>query len=181
MLIGIAGTLGAGKGTIAQYLASKHRFLYLSVRAFFAAELSKAGQLATRESIAVIAEKIRAEHGATYPLEQLLANSPKDHNIVIESIRTINEAQFLKMHGDALWAVDASVESRFKRASAQTVGSTLTLEEFKKSDEVGMHSDNPDEPNFEALKALASHVFDASGTKEELYAQVDKALLELNK
>jgi dephospho-CoA kinase len=179
MLIGLTGTLGSGKGTVAQYLAKKHNFLYLSVRAFFAAEVVREGKMVNRANIAEMAHKIRAEHGPLYPLEQLLNNSPHAKNIVVESIRTLNEANYLKSHGDALWAVDADINIRYKRVVARAGElDNISIDEFKKQDEAELHSDDPNKPNIAGLKTIASHVFDAGGTKEELFAQVEKVLTE---
>ena len=180
MLIGITGTLGAGKGTIAQYLAKKHEFMYVSVRAFFAAEVVQEGKAVTRASVAEAAERIRHAHGATYPLEQLLNNTPRLKNVVIESIRTINEAQYLKTRGDALWAVDADVRTRFERIKAQSAEfAALSFEEFNSADQKELHSENPDLPSVLQLKdTMASEVFINNGTKDELFAQVDRALLK---
>ncbi len=180
MLIGIGGTLGAGKGTVAQYLAAKHNFIYVSVRAFFAAELMKAGMAVNREKILEIAAKIRAEHGQTYPIEQLLANTIKSRNIVIESIRTVSEAQYLKAHGDALWLVDADIKIRYPRIRARASEiDNISFEEFAAQEQKELKSADPNLPSLEDLKTMAGWSFMNNGTKQELFAEVDKALLKL--
>ena len=75
MIIGITGPLGAGKGTIAEYLNKKHNVIYLSVRSFFAEEVLKRGQIATRDNITTVARDLRTEKGPPYALEQLLARA----------------------------------------------------------------------------------------------------------
>jgi dephospho-CoA kinase len=116
MIIGITGTLGAGKGTVAVYLTKKHNFTYFSVRNFLAAEVLKRGKIVNRDTITETANALRAEHGAGYVTQRLLAEAiSQKNNVVIESIRTVGEAKFLKSHGAQLWAVDADLKVRYNR------------------------------------------------------------------
>ena len=43
IIIGITGTLGAGKGTIVDYLCKKRGFLHYSVREFLVEEIKNRG------------------------------------------------------------------------------------------------------------------------------------------
>ena len=68
MIIGITGTLGAGKGTVAEYLVKKHNFSYLSVRNFFAEEVLRRGFMINRDTITEVANDLRAPHRTHYSI-----------------------------------------------------------------------------------------------------------------
>ena len=178
MIIGITGTLGAGKGTVADYLAKKHGFTYLSVRNFFAKELLRQGKAVNRDTIRDVANELRAAHGPNYATEQLLSQIPdKKTNVVIESIRTLGEAEFLKSHGAVLWAVDAEIHTRYGRiVKRASVTDSVSFEKFAEDEAKEMTSTDPNKQNLIAVRDVASVVFRNDGTQEELYAEVEKAL-----
>lgn len=171
MIIGITGALGSGKGMVAEYLTQHHKFTYFSIRNFYAAEAVRRGKMVNRESITEVANDLRTKFGPNYALEQLFADSPKG-DLVVESIRTKGEAEFLKSKGDALWAVNADVKTRYNRTLEhnQTVGSgAISFEQFQAQDQ--------NDATVQEVISLASVTLDNNGTKEQLIEQVEAALL----
>jgi dephospho-CoA kinase len=169
MIIGITGTLGAGKGTVAEYLTTHHKFTYFSVRNFYAGEVVRSGHLANRDTITAIAKALRTEHGPIFAMEQLMLQARPGQNVVIESIRTKAEAQYLKSLGAHLWAIDADIHMRYERSAKRDVGTkTLSFDEFAAQDagDTGLR---------EAM-ALADASINCDCSKEELYAEVEKVL-----
>ena len=93
LIIGITGTLGAGKGAVVDYLVGQHAFLHFSARAFLLdavlarhhyrhRHLQQRGRVTTPDSVAVdraaisqVANELRAQHGPAYLAEQLLAQA----------------------------------------------------------------------------------------------------------
>jgi dephospho-CoA kinase len=182
MLIAIAGTLGAGKGTVAQYLAKKHNFIYLSIRNFYAGKVVEKGLAVTRDNVRKVAVDMKAEHGPLMALEQLLAQTVPSKKFVIESVRTVPEAQYLKQHGDALWFIDADQKVRYERTKARAGETGISsFEDFQNHDQSEMENDDANKPNLSALKAIATYVFDAGGTRDDLYKEVEKALISIGK
>jgi dephospho-CoA kinase len=179
MIIGIIGTLGAGKGTVAEYLTKKHGFVYFSVRNFLAQEVLKQGKMVNRDTLTVVGNELRIAHGSGYITEQLMSQalSVKNSNVVIESIRSTGEAQFLKSHGAMLWAVDADIKIRYarivKRAS-ETDG--ITFEKFQEQEEREMHGSDPSSQNLAAVRDMADLVIQNDSTQDALYQQVEAAL-----
>lgn len=64
-IIGITGTLGAGKGTIVDYLIKKG-YVHYSVRAFIAEEVRRRGMEVNRDSLTLVANDLRASHSQLY-------------------------------------------------------------------------------------------------------------------
>ncbi|MBI2004548.1 AAA family ATPase [Patescibacteria group bacterium] len=179
MIIGITGTLGAGKGTVAQYLAKKHNFMYLSVRNFIAGEILKRGLAVNRDTMTQVANDLRALHGPNYLVEELLKQAklhPKN-NIVIESIRSVGEEKYLKSQSTTLWAVDADINTRYKRIVGRASETdAVSFEKFKADEDREMESNDPNKQNLKAVIAMAGVVLINNGTPEELFVQVEKAL-----
>jgi len=59
IIIGITGTLGAGKGTIVDYLINKKDFKHFSARAFLVEEIEKRGLENNRDSMVLVANELR--------------------------------------------------------------------------------------------------------------------------
>ena len=114
-IIGITGTLGAGKGTIVEYLTSKHGFKHFSVRAYLIKAIIAQGNEVNRDSMVQTANGLRALHGPSYIAEELLKETQQSGaNCIIESIRTVGEVTALKSKGDFyLFSVDTERKIRF--------------------------------------------------------------------
>ena len=66
-IIGITGTLGAGKGTIVQYLLDNKNFKHYSVRQFLIEELQRRGtKVIDRNAMTLLGNELRAEHSPSY-------------------------------------------------------------------------------------------------------------------
>ncbi len=66
IIIGITGTLGAGKGTVVDYLKEKYGFVHFSVREFLRGEVLKRGMEPNRDSFTSVANDLRAHHTPSY-------------------------------------------------------------------------------------------------------------------
>ena len=117
-IIGITGTLGAGKGTVVEYLKEKYGFVHFSVRDFLKEEVLRRGLEPNRDSFTQVANELRAAHSPSYVTDCLYERAARQpHDAVIESIRTPGEIDALQAKGNfRLWAVDADPEIRYSRA-----------------------------------------------------------------
>jgi dephospho-CoA kinase len=181
MIIGITGTLGAGKGTVVEYLKTKG-FKHFSARAFFIEEVQKRGLPVNRDTITEVANDLRATHGPGYFTEEALRRAGGEGgNVVIESIRTVGEAEYLATHGATLWAVDADKRTRYdriyKRASETD---QISFEKFVADEEREWSNTDPTKQNLKGVIALAKVVLTNNGTQEELFAQVEAALASIH-
>ena len=180
MIIGITGTLGAGKGTVVEYLKQKG-FTHYSVRDFLVKEIELRGMEKNRDNMLAVANDLRATHGPHHIAEQLVghakANMQVSQNAVIESIRSIGEAEHLQEHGALLWAVDAPVELRYERITKRaSITDQVSFDKFKADEAAEFANTDASKPNLKALIERADKVFINNGTQEELFAQVEEAL-----
>lgn len=178
MIIGITGTLGAGKGTVVKYLVLKHGFEHFSVRAFLVEEINRRGLPINRDTMTSVANDLRALYGAGYLSEQLMIRAmERGGDVVIESIRSLGEAEYLKSHGAHLWAIDARIETRYERiVSRGSETDTISWGKFTADEQREFANTDPTKQNIKGVMAIADAVFRNDGTPEELFAQVEKAL-----
>ena len=181
MIIGITGTLGAGKGTVVEHLVKEHGFEHLSARAFFVAGMEQEGIPINRDTMISYANRLRKEHGPRYVFDSLWERaSQKEGNVVIESIRTLAEAGAVKAQpGAVLLAVDADPEIRYKRITERKSAlDNVSFEEFLAQEEREMHSDDPNKQNLRGCIERADVIIENNGTLEELHGQIDTILKE---
>ncbi len=117
IVIGITGTIGAGKGTVVDFLLSNHNFTHYSVRDFLI-EIATAEKMElNRDTYVAIANRLRAEHSPSYIVDMLYKKaSEAGKNAIIESIRTPGEIISLRKNKNfTLFAVDALPELRYER------------------------------------------------------------------
>ncbi len=179
MIIGITGTLGAGKGTIVEYLKQKKSFEHFSVRGYLEEIL---GKNANRESLVNKANELREKYGPDYIIKQLYerADSSKK-NSIIESIRTVGEINSLKEKNNFyLFSVNADVKTRYDRISLRKSSTdNRTFEEFLKDEEREMHSNNPNKQNISECIKLANYFFLNNNKLENLFSNVDKIVTKI--
>lgn len=177
-IIGITGTFGAGKGTIVEYLIDKG-FTHYSASGFITEEIMRRGLPVNRDSMIEVANDLRAKNSPSYIIEELYKRAAAvGDDAVIESIRTLGEAESLQGKGDfILLAVDAGRSVRYerilKRASEKD---NVSFEEFCDREDKEMQSADPTKQNISAVMTLANYRLSNDGTKEELFKQLDEIL-----
>lgn len=175
-IIGITGTLGAGKGTVVDYLQHKG-FKHYSARSFFIDELKRRNIEANRDTITELANELRRTHGAGYVAEELYKKALADGaDAVIESIRTPAEARVLASKGTfTLLAVDADPNIRYERISGRgSETDNVSFEKFLADEKREMQNDDETKQNIKAVMEKADAVITNNGSLEDLHAQVDK-------
>ena len=184
MIIGITGTLGAGKGAVVSFLTrSPYSFAHFSVRDFLTTLIERRGLPVNRDSMVLVANELRSEHSPSYLVEQLLTEArakPGIQDFIIESIRTEGEVTALRKLAPGafkLFAVDADPELRYSRiVQRASATDSVDFETFVANEQREMRSEDPAKQNLGRTMELADVRFKNDGTLEELHAQVERAL-----
>jgi len=182
LIIGITGTLGAGKGTIVKYLTDVEGFTHYSVRGFLTAEIERQGLSLNRDSMTLVANRLRSENSPSFIIDELYIQARRSgRNCVIESIRTPGEVESLKRKGNFhLFAVDANPVIRYERIS-QRKSSTdaVTFDIFLANEEREYTSNNPNKQNLKKCIEMADYSFNNDGSIDQLNIQVSEALKKI--
>lgn len=181
MIIGITGTLGAGKGTVADYLVKEKGFKHFSVRKYLIEEIKKRGMPANRDSMVIVANDLREKNSPSYIIEQLAFQAEVcGQNAVIESIRNTGEAEKLKEIGALLLSIDADQRLRYERAVKRgSVTDDISFERFVSDEEKEMKSNDPAKQSITDVMKMADIKFENNGTIKDLEGAVDNVLESL--
>ena len=164
-LIGLAGTNGAGKDTVAQLLASKHNFLFVSISDLLRDEAEKRGLSAERKHLRQISAEWRREYGLGVLIDRAVelfqASGQKYDGLVISSIRNPGEIDRIHEFGGELLWIDADVAVRFERiASRNRADDPQTLEEFEAQQKAEMqHSGDEATLSLQGVNERADRIF----------------------
>ncbi|HEX8947223.1 MAG TPA: AAA family ATPase [Candidatus Paceibacterota bacterium] len=177
MIIGITGTNGAGKGTVVEYLISKG-FAHYSARGFITEEIQRRGMPVDRSSMREVANDLRQTHVPSYIVEQLFnAAQAAGGDAIIESIRNVGEAEFLKVHGAMLLAVDADQKLRYERSVARgSETDRVDFDTWVMQEEREWHNAAAHDMNVPGVMQMADATITNNGTLSELHVQVDAIL-----
>lgn len=177
MIIGITGTLGAGKGTVVEFLKKKG-FRHYSVRDFLTQEIRRRGLEPFRDNMVAVANELREKFGSSYIIEELSLRASKEgSNAVIESVRCPGEVSALKKAGGLLFAVDADIETRYARIIERGSSTDkISFDEFVFHEQREMSSPDPNKQNLQRCIEMADYVFKNDWTIEELHNKVATVL-----
>jgi len=178
-IIGITGTIGAGKGTIVDFLVNRYGFKHYSVRNYLIQESQKENLPLNRDTYVLLANRLREKHTPSFIIDELYKEAfKKGSDAIIESIRTPGEIASLRQKDDfSLWAVDAIPQIRYQRVFARhSETDNISFETFLSNEQREMSTDDPAKQNLLACIQQADKLFLNNGTIEELFMQIEKAL-----
>jgi dephospho-CoA kinase len=176
IVIGLAGEIASGKGTIAKYIAEKyegntHRFstMLRDVAARMYLEES-------RENLQKISTTFRQNFSEDILSKVIFHDADNDESpvVCVDGVRRFSDIVYLKqMPHFKLIYVETDMEKRFERIKGR--GENIddagkTLEQFKRDQEQEAES------QIQVLKSGADFVIDNNGTLESLYIQIDSII-----
>ena len=184
-LIGLGGTNGAGKDTVAEMLVERRGWLFVSLSELLRAEARKRGLQPTRQTLRDISSEWRRSGGLGVLVDKALEQyDPEIHpGLVVSSLRHPAEADRIhELAGRVVW-VDADPRVRYERiVSRERDGEHhLTYEEFM-ADEAkeAQHGDDKATLNTSDVAARADIILDngRGGDIEDFKATAQQQLFK---
>lgn len=176
LVIGITGTLGAGKGTVVNFFKEKG-FVHYSARDYLRKRVESIGLEPNRNSFTEVANAIRKEEGGDFIAKGLLNLALKDgKNCVIESIRNVKEVEYLRNNCNfILLCIDADIKLRYKRIILRdSETDKVDFNTFVDNERREMESSDTNKQNLRIVMKMADYVLDNGRDIEFLRKQVEK-------
>lgn len=186
MILGITGTIGAGKGTVVEYLVNTKGFTHYSVREAITEEIIRRGLPVNRTTLNEVATDLRKKNKPDYYTTIFFERAEREGvtNAIMESIRNPLEAENIKRHGGFILVVDADEQVRYWRISNRgTETDNVSFEEFQQQEAREMTSEDPSDPSYMDMGAvirMADTVIMNNGTLKALHEQIEEALNKLH-
>jgi len=118
-LIGIGGTNGSGKDTVARMLAERDGFMVVSVSDFLRDELKKQGLAIERKNLRALSAQWRKKYGLGVLIDKAVDEFKKSgsqyRGLVIPSIRNPGEADEIHRFGGKVIWTDGDGRIRYRR------------------------------------------------------------------
>ena len=179
MIVGIAGTLGAGKGTVVDYLKSKG-YRHYSSSGTLKRILTERGLPHDREHMSQLAEElVRMHEGGVLGMNMAQAEMDGAENVVLEAIHRMSEADFIRSRGGKIWGIDADPKVRFERtvlARGDGEKDSVTFERFQESIAREEEGKRDVSSNIREVLKTAEVIILNNGTKQELDKEIEAAL-----
>lgn len=178
IILGIAGEIGAGKGTIANYLAEHYG---ASKRAFSDSLKDVADRMhleKNRENLQKISTMFRENFHDDILSEVVFFDVKNDDVkiVVIDGVRRRADIEFFKdIEGFKLVYVEAEMKNRYQRIThrgEKSDDNSKTFEQFEKDHQ------REAEREITQLKKIADFTLDNNGSFDELYKQVDRVVVK---
>lgn len=181
MIIGITGTIGAGKGTVVEYLKQRG-FTHYSSSGVLREILAERGLPATRLNMSMLADELMQQYaGGVLQVSHERAQAAGDTDYILEAIHRTSEATYIRSIGGVMLGVDADIRTRFERSILRADGEkdNVTFEEFLENSKREDEGKGETGANIRAVLKDADAVITNNGSLEELTKQVDEALARL--
>lgn len=181
LVIWITGTLGAGKGTIADYLVKKW-FVHYSVSGYISEEIKIRWLEVNRDTMYQVGWDLKQKFWPDFIVRTLYERAKAEwKSAVIESVRSPWEVTSLQTLEDfKLISVDAGQKLRYERIRLRnSVKDQVDFDTFVANERRELESSNdPSKIDLPACIALADYQISNNWTFEELYKQVDDVITQ---
>ena len=163
-IIGLSGTNGSGKDTVAHMLVEKHGFYFASASEMFEEELRKRGLPFEREQKRTLSAEWRREYGLAAVVDEGLraAQAAGAPGLVVGSLRNDGEVDRVHELGGIMIWTDADPKIRYDRITSANRGrieDQKSFDQFLAEEAVEMESDgDPAKLNMAIVKQKADIV-----------------------
>ncbi|MFI5240361.1 MAG: AAA family ATPase [Candidatus Saccharimonadia bacterium] len=174
LIIGVVGTLAAGKDEVADYLAKKIDGEHVSTAEELRDYVTEhhLGGL-DRDNLRIVANQLRAEQGGDFLVRLALAH--KKRPIILSAMRSPLEVHAILEAGGILIAIDAPVMKRYDWAKHRgRIDDAVTAEQFRLQEEAELAHLDPNHQQIFAVMEMAHYRIANDDTLLALRQKVDE-------
>lgn len=175
-IIGIAGKIASGKGTVTDYLIQRYGAKKFGFSDPLKETLSLYDIEATRQNLQLLSTILRQHFSEDILAKALMkrALTAKEYVVIIDGVRRKTDIEnFMALKNFTLMYVETDQKLRYERyvARDQSPGdNAMSMGEFRTKD--GAESEN----QIEGLKPFSRHIITNNGSMEELYKKTDEIM-----
>ncbi len=176
MIIGLTGTIAAGKSAVVEYLKEKgfEHYVYSDI---LREEAKKRGIEETRKNLQELGNQMKRMSNNYGILSKKLLEKIKSDNSIFDGIRTPDEIKELRKNKEVMIiGINAPQRLRFQRLKKRgRIGDPETFNDFKRMDNHENRGMTKGQ-NINACLKLSDHIIINNGDMGKLRKQVDKII-----
>ena len=178
LILGIAGEMGSGKGTIAKHVMVEHRGNVHKFSTILRDVLDRLYLEQSRDNMQALSTILRKTYGEDIMAKGMYHDAENDEHdlVVVDGVRRMSDITFLKeLPHFKLVYVEADMQNRYERIAKRGENpddAKKTFAEFQKA-----HEDES-EMQIKDLKNYANKVVSNDGTFADLFKQIDEIIKE---
>jgi len=156
-------------------------FHHFSASGFITEEIVRRNLEVNRDSMAVVANDLRAHFGPSYIIDSLYARA-NEHpgDVIIESLRAVAEVKRIKELGGYVIGIDALPATRYERILQRNSNKDhVSYEKWLEQEQTESNQEDEHKQNIFGALALSDIVIKNDGTIAELDTAVDVWLASL--
>lgn len=167
------------------YLVEQKGFTHYSMRDLIVEEIERRGLEVNRPNMGKVGTDIRKERGPAYFTEVFISRAQESGNtdIVIESIRSLAEAENIQKNRGFIVGVNAPEELRYARITERkSATDQVSFEEFRAQEDAEYYTKDLHDPaqmNVLGVLEVADYTLINEGTLQELTQKIERMLSEL--
>ena len=183
IVISITGTIGAGKGTVVDYLKKKYGFEHYSARTFLYTLVDAKKMERNRDSLKLVANKLRVkDRPAAVAIVLFEEAKCVGKNAIIESIHTEGEIQSLQSRKLPFMLLAVNADPKIRYVHIMSCGSKtddVSFEDWTEQEQKEMASKDPTKQNLSCCMELVDVKILNNRTFEEFSKEIDKVTSKL--
>jgi len=174
LILGIAGEIASGKGTVTQYIINEHKANSYRFSDMLRDILKRLYTEHSRENMQKLSTAIRENYGEDIMAKVMMEDVKNDNHdiVIVEGIRRLADILYLKkLSGYKLVYIEADMEKRYERIIHRDENPDDKGKTFK---EFSQEHEQESELQIKDLKNYADFVLDNNGEFKDLYKQIDE-------
>ena len=182
MIVGITGTVGAGRKTLAKYLEGKG-FVVYSLDSIVRQELKDRGISFDKNTFSIVLNDLKSKYGNDYICSKVYDKiRGRNGDFVVEGFSCVNDVNFFRSINEkfVLLGIDADVELRFSRVYDESSLGNETFDFFVSREEKEVNSHDDCRQNLKQCFEMSDYKIKNSWTLQEFYDKIDRIISQVD-